>query len=620
VIATMASSLAKFTDASSKLLTTESLQKAIDELKNDLQSWDALIAFPVVLPVLPGMPATLSYCNNLLEYTKSKYKGQKVYFCQSKYPLHDGWEVLKNDLESAALEQGSAIISNGGGTGKARNSKKLICKCGRVYQRGLTDKDKVKTFRNGSLHSDRKNSRGPNGKRMPRRTSSMRPDNANSVCRMSFTIKWDKNGYYLYCGYGNIKHTNHVKLAGKHMTFPKRLVADAERDVVESIGAAKALHAVARNVHFQRTGRLLSHSQVRYMHNMAEKITMALSVDGSSINIDALSDSERMFEHFKLHGVNYSLLYNHVPTELASNSTSTSCQATVDNNSLTSCLLGMTDGESVSLTSPSSLVSETHNVNDWLGSSTAVKLPPKENEDMLRFANEHRDSYKLENSQKLMIGCAWIHPKEKRLFQLFPEVVHVDSTADTNKEGRPLLTMTGRDSSGKHFTILRVFLPNERAFVFRWLFRLVLPSLLGTKWTKRIKVIITDGDSQETSQLDIAIALLFPDVLRVRCGWHIVDRGWKRKCPGYQLVDVCNRNKFEVVTKIIKSWLYSWMQPWQCETEKEYNISKSLLFAYMQSLEVVSVMGQQNASRIFQFIRENVEPHESHYCFHKLHH
>jgi hypothetical protein len=86
---------------------------------------------------------------------------------------------------------------------------------------------------------------------------------------------------------------------------------------------------------------------------------------------------------------------------------------------------------------------------------------------------------------------------------------------------------------------------------------------------------------------------------------------------GYQLVDVCNRNKFEVVTKIIKSWLYSWMQPWQCETEKEYNISKSLLFAYMQSLEVVSVMGQQNASRIFQFIRENVEPHESHYCFHK---
>ncbi len=77
-----------------------------------------------------------------------------------------------------------------------------------------------------------------------------------------------------------------------------------------------------------------------------------------------------------------------------------------------------------------------------------------------------------------MIGCAWTTPPEKRLFKMFGEVLHIDCTADTNYEDRPFLTITGRDSNGKMFTVIRAFLPNERAWVFRWLFQTVMPSLL----------------------------------------------------------------------------------------------------------------------------------------------
>jgi hypothetical protein len=52
-----------------------------------------------------------------------------------------------------------------------------------------------------------------------------------------------------------------------------------------------------------------------------------------------------------------------------------------------------------------------------------------------------------------------------------------------------------------------------------------MPSLLGKDHISRVvKVIVTDGNSQETSQLDIAIALHFHNVCRVRCGWHVVDK------------------------------------------------------------------------------------------------
>jgi hypothetical protein len=107
----------------------------------------------------------------------------------------------------------------------------------------------------------------------------------------------------------------------------------------------------------------------------------------------------------------------------------------------------------------------------------------------------------------------------------------MDATQDTNKEKWPLFTITARDSTGAMFMVARAFLPNERAWVFCWLFQVVLPSLLGHKWLQHVQVIITDGDSQETSQLDIAMPKFFPQAHWVRCGWHIVDQGWKRYGP-----------------------------------------------------------------------------------------
>lgn len=105
---------------------------------------------------------------------------------------------------------------------------------------------------------------------------------------------------------------------------------------------------------------------------------------------------------------------------------------------------------------------------------------------------------------------------------------------------------------------------------------MVLPRLLGSTYMHRVKVIITDGDAQETAQLDNAIEKHFPSVCCVRCGWHIVDRGWKQVCPS------SNRKLFKVVRNVLKAWIYTWMKADAAvETEEEYKISKALMFAYL---------------------------------------
>ena len=46
----------------------------------------------------------------------------------------------------------------------------------------------------------------------------------------------------------------------------------------------------------------------------------------------------------------------------------------------------------------------------------------------------------------MMIAVAYTFPFEMRQFRLFNAAVHIDATVKTNKEERPLVTVTGKDS------------------------------------------------------------------------------------------------------------------------------------------------------------------------------
>jgi hypothetical protein len=87
----------------------------------------------------------------------------------------------------------------------------------------------------------------------------------------------------------------------------------------------------------------------------------------------------------------------------------------------------------------------------------------------------------------------------------------------------------------------------------RWVFRVVLPKLVGERVLRKINLFISDGDSQETSQLDLAIKENFPHVQRVLCGWHIVEKGWQKYCPGERSVELASREGFKKLMKLVKN-------------------------------------------------------------------
>jgi hypothetical protein len=193
----------------------------------------------------------------------------------------------------------------------------------------------------------------------------------------------------------------------------------------------------------------------------------------------------------------------------------------------------------------------------------------------------------------------------------------VDDTSHTNNEKPPHMTFTGQTSSGHVFTWMRVFLPNKTAGAFCWMFHIVLPKLLGDSLLKRINVIISDGDSQEISQLDNAIIDCYPHMQRLHCGRHIVEKGWQKHCPGEHSVDVPFREPFKHLLKHVKKWIYSWMKPGYCETEDKYHLSKVILIHYLKTEHVFNICGKNHSipNQIIKFITAHVFPHENHYIF-----
>ena len=90
-------------------------------------------------------------------------------------------------------------------------------------------------------------------------------------------------------------------------------------------------------------------------------------------------------------------------------------------------------------------------------------------------------------------------------YMKFPEVLFIDATHSTNNESRPLLLLCGHDANGKVFIIMQIFMPNETAAFFRWVFLDAIPSMLGRDNLSRTKLMTTDGNSQEATALDESI-------------------------------------------------------------------------------------------------------------------
>ena len=226
--------------------------------------------------------------------------------------------------------------------------------------------------------------------------------------------------------------------------------------------------------------------------------------------------------------------------------------------------------------------------------------------------NFGRVALDLSDDQKYMMSFAWVNPKELYLLEAFPEVIMIDTTEKTNNEKRPLLTAAGKDSNGNMFIFLRVFMPNQQSWMFRWVFSVVFPRLIPKNILQHVKIVITDGDAQEFTQVDNAIVNVIPNAQRVRCGWHIVHQGFDRYVDT-TFPDIPS-STIDEHKKIIMTWMYSWMKR-RCITYLQYKYSRYLFVKYIYSPEIVNLFGLAFANNVSLFLRKYVVPYEKNFIY-----
>jgi len=100
----------------------------------------------------------------------------------------------------------------------------------------------------------------------------------------------------------------------------------------------------------------------------------------------------------------------------------------------------------------------------------------------------------------------------------------LDVTHDTNSEARPLAVSASIDSYMQTFTPIRAFLPSECQWVFHWLWASAIPSLLGHETIRRIRLVLSDGDSKIYTPFDSVKEKLYPSAIHGLCSFHLITQ------------------------------------------------------------------------------------------------
>jgi hypothetical protein len=269
------------------------------------------------------------------------------------------------------------------------------------------------------------------------------------TCPCKFSITKDQWGYYFCCGMGNSNHEYHVKVNNGHVSMPTRFLNHVKQAILLSVAQANISDGVARNVCYQRTKVLLLQGQIRSLHKMSKCLT---TVD------ESLDHADHFLDQFKKNGVSFCLLYHHKEEDDSGHI----------NAQLINEINELPNDEEVSPPETECL-------------STKIKLNNNNHADMSKFAIENRAIFNLVRGQEFLLGLAYVYPKEKRIFRLFPTVLKIDATLGTNDEKRPLLTITVADQNGKYFIIFRALLPNERAWTFKRSFQICLVLTISSR-------------------------------------------------------------------------------------------------------------------------------------------
>jgi len=165
--------------------------------------------------------------------------------------------------------------------------------------------------------------------------------------------------------------------------------------------------------------------------------------------------------------------------------------------------------------------------NVWLGNAEeSPATVSKKIRDALRVSCNGDD----DSTPKILLCIAWTTKEQRRLAEMYPEVLGTDLTNKVNNEKRPLCLGVGVDAKRRNFTWVSAFFPSKARWVFDWFFGVSLPALFTERTLHNIRLSITDEDERCFSAFQALSGdgKTFPLADSRLCSWHKINRGLRK--------------------------------------------------------------------------------------------
>lgn len=575
----------------------------LDEIQRGLDSYFAFFnnewTSPLIMCMHVGFDSALNAVTldtDINEFIGNKEKsflvGDHAYFSREKYPpphppldkakVYDAFQVLYKDLICQARTSGFELVQKGRvpesqlakcknstGTGNPLDGWDLICSRYYTYearrgkhlsrsndeetldtQQGHVGSADYSQYRNTNLHGDRWNTRGAHGKSMIRKRNTNKALTKADCCRYSIRVYFDEHGFFIKRTGKDRVHCGHMRRMPQDIPARLRYLSEANKTEIARLGNAFTTASAGRTFAHCNFGQTVTREQMRYAYRKYDRQGV-YHFDGVEVNSVSMVSWLR-----EQTGISY-------------------------------CIWGAKPESAVA--AESALV---FNEESIPGQPPVVRNLVDLAEDVLHLYKEECEALELKSKQHMFIGAAWCSAKGKRLFKLLPDVLKIDSTCGSGKEARPLCTASIRTANGKYVIVAYMMLPNERKITFRWVFSVALPLLFGSDLS-RVKVIVTDGDSNEIDEVELARKTHLPHTFRIRCGWHIVHQGFKKNVDMPRVVgDAGKATRRRQFRRLVCRWLYTFMHPGYYESSTELLLSKCMLLAYIN--QPILLVGRKN--------------------------
>ena len=534
---------------------------------------------------------------------------------------------VRTKLNEEARKAGAIYVGNGT-TNLAKKVKKYRNICFRGYidsknrkqlSGGASAKGESQEVKVSSTNNNRKWHSRPNGKSLSRRTITKRATKRDDICKSTYNIYQNEHCYFINTTNPPEGHTRHAKITDEIDGIFKAPISKSQNeDRAKMRLAAPTGRSLSVGMHLLDNKATFTQQQVR---NMGRKDPVP------KINLKY----EELAGCHTAEGVQQ-LLNDLGCRVLMLRSTNPSKQKTSSNEPALLVTLERSDPKEVESndnstvfnteslphnTTGGTMMSVTKESNDkqMIKSSCGVSLTTQDREGLCNWF-EFNKNMPSENNKESLICMAWTTPDQFLLAHGFSLNISIDVTHKVcNIANLKLLTISTKDSFANTKVILRMWIPNERVWVFKFILNEVFPKMFGNPYCRRIQGIVSDGDIHLTKTIDNAIKTTFPNATRVPCSWHIVDRTMNACRSQFHIKRHISAYWKEWFLRFIQTWLYTFTKPRQggIDGEDEYVLSKCILLGVLNDKALEAYFTKEGIEALLEYLNDKIFTKEGEY-------